>query len=80
MIDRLASSIDTADSRTRVHAFTVLAGAIRGTIRADCTLRPAQGWSSNKRGRARANSLSVGHATLAVQTTGRWTAGISWFC
>lgn len=79
MIDRLASRIDTANSGTRVDAFTILASAIRSTVRANCALWSTERRRSDERGQTRTNSLSIGHATLTVQTAGRWTARIGWF-
>lgn len=50
VVDRFASRVYATNTRTRVHAFPVLASAIRGAIRADRALRSTHGWAPHERG------------------------------
>lgn len=80
MINRLASSIDTANSWTRIYAFAIFASTICRTIGTNCTFWSAHWWSSHESRQTRTDSLFIRYATLTVQTARKWTTRISWFC
>ena len=66
MVDHLTPGIGSADTRARVNAFLTDACSAQAALRADYTLRPAVGRTSNEVSLARANTGPIHLPLLTV--------------
>lgn len=80
MVDHFASRVLPTRSRARVLAFLTNTSEIRGTLGAHNALRPAAGRATDVRRQTGTDGLSVGLSALAVRTTRRRLAWVSWCC
>lgn len=76
VIGHLASGIQTARARARIHAALIQARLIQITIGTRRTLRPTSRRHAHIAGQARAYRMLVDVATLAVRSARRWHARI----
>jgi hypothetical protein len=78
VVDHLAPSVGTANSRARIDALLADASCGQAALRTDDTLRAAVWWASNEVGVARTDTGTIHFSLLAVRTAWIWIARIFW--